>query len=53
MVAYVPEHREYDPLSPTEDSILQIVVPSVILFTGRTLPIETVAFLPQNTYCPE
>jgi hypothetical protein len=40
-------------LSPTEDSILQIVVPSGTLLTGRTLPVDTVAFLPQNKYCPE
>jgi len=52
-VAYVPVHLEYDPLSPTADSILQIVVPSVMLLTGKTLPTETVAFLPQKMYCPE
>lgn len=30
IVAYVPVQREYEPLSPTADSILHIVVPSVI-----------------------
>lgn len=50
MVAYVPEHREYFPLSPTEDSMLQIVVPSEMLLTGRTFPVATVALRPQKTY---
>lgn len=48
----MPEHRENDPLSPTVDSMLQIVVPSEMLETGRTLPVETVAFLPAKMYCP-
>ena len=30
-----------------------MVVPSGILLTGRTLPVETVAFLPANKYWPE
>jgi hypothetical protein len=53
IVAYVPEHLEYAPLSPTEDSILQMVVPYGTLLTGSTFPTETVAFLPANKYCPE
>lgn len=53
MVAYVPVHLEYDPLSPTDDSILQMVVPSVTWLTGKTFPTETVAFLPQKIYWPE
>jgi hypothetical protein len=52
IVAYVPEHLEYFPLSPIADSILQMVVPSVILLTGKTFPVDTVAFLPANMYCP-
>lgn len=31
---------------------MQIVVPYEIWLTGKTFPVETVAFLPQNTYCP-
>ena len=49
----MPEHLEYFPLSPIEDSMLQMVVPSEIWLTGKTLPVDTVAFLPQKTYCPE
>ena len=53
MVAYVPEEREYLPLSPMEDSMLQMVVPYEIWLTGRTLPVETVALRPQKMYWPE
>jgi len=31
---------------------LHIVVPSEIWLTGNTLPVDTVAFLPQKIYCP-
>lgn len=32
--------------------MLQMVVPSDTWLTGRTFPVETVAFLPQKMYCP-